>query len=530
MNIKRVLTIGLVLLVILASISIGYGAEIIEVTSVRTIPNPATVKYPPGDSVYNSVWTRLYESKLGIRLKYLWAVDQSQWEQKTNIMIASGDLPDFFLASKTQFFQLLNSGLLEDLTEVYKKYASSQTKKVLNEGGPEPLASATFNGKLMAIPFTALAKEAVPILFIRTDWLTKLGLPEPKTMKDVLKISETFTKKDPDGNGKNDTFGFPVDKDLYNTVLGFFNSYHAYPNIWIKDKSGKLVYGSIQPEVKTALKALQDMYKDGQIDPEFGTKDMNKVAELVASGKVGIWYGAFWSPLWPIQDLRNRDPKAEWKPYPILTIDGRLPKLQYSLPVNGYWVVKKGSKHPEALLKIMNLWADIFYFNKSDEIWSKYGNEPVTANEIWQNAHAQVHRAWKNLEQHYKVVGVLKGTTDISELTGDDKGVLERVRRFLEKGENTVWCWNKIYGEGGSFDVVDYYKKRNCYIMDQFFGPLTTTMTEKLPVLNKSQSETFTKIIKGAPIEEFDKFIGEWKRLGGDIVTKEVNEWYESRK
>jgi len=529
MNIKRVLVIGLVLLIILASISISYGAEIIEVTSVRTIPNPATVKYPPGDSVYNNVWTRLYESKLGIRLKYLWAVDQSQWEQKTNIMIASGDLPDFFLASKQQFYQMLNAGLLEDLTDVYKKYASPQTKKVLMEHGPEPLASATFNGRLMAIPFTALAKEAAPILFIRSDWMKKLGLADPKNMKDVLKISKAFTEKDPDGNGKNDTFGIAVDKD-FAWLTGFFNSYYAYPNIWIKDKSGKLVYGSIQPEVKTALKALQDMYKDGQIDPEFGTKDTTKVAESIAAGRIGIIYAAFWTPLWPLQDLRNRDPKAEWTPYPIRTIDGRLPKLQYSLPVNGYWVVRKGCKHPEALLKIMNLWVDIFYFNKSDEIWAKYGNDPNTGNEIWQNAHAQIHRAWKNLEQAYKVRGVLKGTTNISELTGDDKGVLHRVKKFLEEGDNLCWSWNKIYNDGGSFDVVDFYKKRNCYIMDQFYGPLTTNMIEKLPVLSKLQSETFTKVIKGTPIEEFDKFVEEWKRLGGDIITKEVNDWYTSRK
>lgn len=527
MSFKRLLILSLILSLSLSSIV--YGAEIIEVTSVRTIPNPATVKYPPGDSVYNNVWTRLYESRLGIRLKYLWAVDSSQWEQRTNLMIASGELPDFFLASKIQFYQLLDAGLLEDLTDVYKKYASPQTKKVLTEGGPEPLASATINGRLMAIPFTSLAKEAAPILFIRSDWMKKLGLPEPKTMKDVLNISKAFTEKDPDGNGKRDTFGVGVDKD-FSWLTGFFNSYHAYPNIWIKDKTGKLVYGSIQPQVKVALKALQDMYKEGQIDPEFGTKDTRKVAESFAAGKIGIIYSSFPTPLYPLQDLRNRDPEAEWKPYPIRTIDGRAPKLQYSLPVNGYWVVKKGCKHPEALLKIMNLWVEIFYFNKDDKIWGMYGNDPATANEIWQNAHAQVHRAWKNLDQHYRVVGVLKGTVDISELTGDDKGVLDRVRRFLEKGENSMWCWNKIYGEGGAMSIVDYYKKRNCYIMDQFYGPLTTTMTEKLPILQKLQNETFTKIIKGAPIEEFDKFVDEWKRLGGDIVTKEVNDWYTSRK
>ena len=60
----------------------------IVVTSVRTAPNPATVKYAEGESVDNNAWTQAYENELGIKVKYNWVVDATQWEQKTNIMIA----------------------------------------------------------------------------------------------------------------------------------------------------------------------------------------------------------------------------------------------------------------------------------------------------------------------------------------------------------------------------------------------------------------------------------------------------------
>lgn len=40
------------------------------------------------------------------------------------------------------------------------------------------------------------------------------------------------------------------------------------------------------------------------------------------------------------------------------------------------------------------------------------------------------------------------------------------------------------------------------------------------------EEEVFTKIIMGDSIDLFDKFVEDWKKLGGDQITKEINEWY----
>src|SRR5690606_24808001 len=133
--------------------------------------------------------------------------------------------------------------------------------------------------------------ERSMFIWIRTDWLNNLGLEPPKTMADVLAISKAFTERDPDGNGKPDTLGLGVTKGLWggsNGLEGFMAGYKAYPNIWTEDSSGKLQFGSIQPEVKKALQVLQDMFKSGQIDKEFGIKDGGKVAEDITAGKIGM--------------------------------------------------------------------------------------------------------------------------------------------------------------------------------------------------------------------------------------------------
>ncbi|WJH35994.1 extracellular solute-binding protein [Paenibacillus sp. CC-CFT747] len=259
---------------------------------------------------------------------------------------------------------------MEDLSEVYAKYASPLAKKFMEGDNTAQLDSAKFNGKLMAIPNTNSSIDGASILWVRTDWLKKLNLPEPKTMDDVYKIAEAFTKMDPDGNGKNDTFGLGINKGIGGGGImglgGYFNGFHAYMGSWVKDASGNLAYGSILPEMKPALLKLQEMYKAGLLDKEFGVKDGNKTGEDAVAGKIGLYYGAMWNPINPLQKGKDLDPKMEWGAYPIVSVDGSPAKPQVGNPVFAYYAVKKGSKHPEAVMKMVNLFIEKGWGEKQD--------------------------------------------------------------------------------------------------------------------------------------------------------------------
>lgn len=75
------------------------------------------------------------------------------------------------------------------------------------------------------------------------------------------------------------------------------------------------------------------------------------------------------------------------------------------------------------------------------------------------------------------------------------------------------------------------YKDTDRFMMNKFVGAPTETMAEKSATLGKLTNETFTRIILGdLPIDAFDTFVQDWKKLGGDQITGEVNEWYESHK
>lgn len=72
-------------------------------------------------------------------------------------------------------------------------------------------------------------------------------------------------------------------------------------------------------------------------------------------------------------------------------------------------------------------------------------------------------------------------------------------------------------------------KEDKALVNNEFYGLPTATQVAKGAQLDKMMQESFTKIIMGAPMDEFDKFVASWKSLGGDQITAEVNDWYSSK-
>jgi putative aldouronate transport system substrate-binding protein len=319
----------------------------------------ATVKFHEGDDIDNNIWTRAYAEVLGIDLSYIWVVDASQYEQKLNATIMSGEVPDMFRVNAQLLKLLHDSGLIADLSDAYATTASEATRDILTQD-PIALRAASIGGKLMGIPVTDASIASASLLWIRQDWLEKMKIPAPTRMADVLEIARRFTEEDPNGSGQNDTIGLAVTKDLWGAIAGlqgFFNGYHAYPGIW-HEQNGQLVYGSVQPAMRAALLALQGMYAQGQIDREFGVKDINKISETIAKGYCGMEFGVWWNPYQPLQLSQQNNPDAFWSAFPIPTADGTRAKSQYGSAVGAFLVVREGYAYPEALIKMINFWSD----------------------------------------------------------------------------------------------------------------------------------------------------------------------------
>jgi putative aldouronate transport system substrate-binding protein len=498
----------------------------IEMESVINVD--ATVKFLGENDIYNNIWTRTYADLLGIQVKYQWVVDSSMYNQKLGLSINSGDIPDMFRVDPAQLLMLHEAGLLTDLSSVYEAEASATTRDVLTQD-PVALKAATIDGKLWGIPLTDASVTTASVLWVRQDWMDKLGLAAPTSMTDVLEISRRFTGEDPDGNGANDTVGLCMTKGLWGAIAGlqgFFNGYHAYPGIWI-EQDGALAYGSVQPEMRAALLALQEMYKNGEIDREFGVKDINKVSESIAQGKCGMEFGVWWNPYHPLNLSQANYPDAFWSPFAIPSVDDTPAKSQYSSAIGSFLVVRAGYEHPEALIRMINFWMDNIVRSQDDNVRRTFLGD-INAPDVVLYKYTPVV-LWEpnaTIDGGRKLRAAL-ASHDPTGLNLDAAWRYRIIQAYFEQGTKEAWVEVATNGPNGAVPILERILE-GLGMLNQFYGTPTPTMAEKMPTLQTMETEMITKIIMGDPIDRFDQFVEDWYRTGGTDIVEEVNLWAAS--
>jgi putative aldouronate transport system substrate-binding protein len=273
-----------------------------------------------------------------------------------------------------------------------------------------------------------------------------------------------------------------------------------------------------------ALLALQKMYADGQLDREFGVKDINQVTETIAKGKVGMEFGVWWNPYHPLNLSQANHPDAYWSAFAIPSIDSTPAKSQYSSAIGSFLVIRKGYEHPEALIHMVNFWTDnivrsqddnvrrIFLgdINNPDVVLYKY--TPVV---LWEpNASIDGGRKLREALAKHDPSGL-----------GNEMGWRYRIiQAYFEQGIKEAWVEVATNGPNGAVILLeDVLKDRG--MLNRFYGTPTSTMAEKLPTLQTMETEMITKIIMGDSIGLFDQFVEDWYKLGGTKIIEEVNLW-----
>jgi putative aldouronate transport system substrate-binding protein len=500
------------------------------ITMNSVISVDATVKFLGDDDIYNNVWTRAYSQLLGINMNYQWVSDVSLYDEKLGLSVNSGEIPDMFRVTPAQMQLYYEAGLLADLSDIYESEASEKTRSVLAQN-PVALKAATIDGHLMGIPLTDAPVANASLLWVRQDWMDQLDIEPPTTMSDVIEISRRFTLEDPNGNGIDDTIGLCITQGLWGQVSslqGFFNGYHAYPNIWY-EKDGALVYGSVQPEMRDALLALQEMYANGQIDQEFGVKDINQVAETIAQSRCGMQFGVWWNPYHPLNLSQQNDPQAFWTAFPIPSVDDQIARSQYSSNVGALLVVRNGYEHPEALIRMVNFWTENILNSDDDEIRRVFLGD-IEAPDVTLYKYTNVV-LW---EPDATIIGGRKlrealASKDPSGLDLETQWRYRIIQAYFEQGILEAWVEVATNGPTGAVSILEEILEDRG-IMNQFYGTPTPTMAEKMSTLQTMQDVMITKVIMGDSIELFDQFVEDWYQLGGTEIVDEVNDWAENIK
>lgn len=490
----------------------------VEIT-VANVTNSA-FSYIAGDTEDDNIHTRMNKSYLNIVYKSKWVVAASKQDEKINLAIASDDIPDILDANTSQLQSLIRNGQVQDLTKVWAKYPTDELRKNEEYQNKVAFVPSTKDGKLYGLPLTADFGESVPVMYINKSWLTKVGLQAPKTIDELVTVSTAFINDDPDGNGKKDTFAIGLDNALIGGPLeSIAAAYGAMNKTWIKDKTGKMVYGSVQPEMKIALAKMQELFSIGAFDPEFAVKDSGKVGESLTAGKTGILFGIYSSPISMLMQNRLKDPNADWLVLPIPAVKSGDTMIIPAKPFSQRWtVVRKDCANPEAMVKSMNLWFSTNY----DSTTPQY-KEWLDANKTGGVYEGKMAMSYAKPYYFMRVDGnaMISETLLYAKNTGDksklDTGGIT-LEAMINVGDALGWALAKVFYE--SEVVVSNYGTNLKYT--DYPGASTPTMISKGPSLDKLESEAFIKIIMGAPISDFDVFVTKWHSLGGDVIATEI--------
>ena len=271
------------------------------------------------------------------------------------------------------------------------------------------------------------------------------------------------------------------------------------------------------------------MYQKGWINPEFCVEDGSSVAEYAINGQVGIFYGPQWVPLYPLQTNKDNDPNAQWTGFKPVFADGVAKLVQNPVSTTTYYVVNKNCEHPEAIVKMFNLFLELCWGETGDN-GAYYA--PMDCEGIWKLSPIHPSQPLKNINAFYALDDA-RASGDTSNVTGEAASILTKLESYQSGSEEgyALWGWERIYGAEGVYGRISELIKGGMCLVDAFSGAPTETMTQRMSTLDDLEVETFTKIIMGdVSIDAFDEWVTNFYALGGEKITEEVNAWYATVK
>lgn len=500
----------------------------VTITTVKA--TDSSFKFKNGENLDNNVHTKWALEELGIEFKNLWESPGDQFATKIRLMLTSNEeLPDVLMTEDLALInELIQSGKYRDITEDYERYASEGIKQIYSSH-PLIWSQVTYEGKKMAFPNFAHAGNDNGVLWVRTDLLEKLGLEAPTTFEEMETVMQAFKDYSSDliplglslGAGGNhpNPFGGWLGESTW-----VFGPFGTVPHQWL-EQDGKLVHGSTHPAMKDGLSLLNDWYNKGYISKEAGLHDENKLAELIGQGRVGMVVAPYWLPNWPIPDLRNNVEGADMKPFPVPTHNGKAGYRDTTF-LRGGLLIKKDFEHADAVFLYLNrIFNRVLYVpgNEFENGW--FLNYDYT---ILEDGSISI----SDEDIPGGKVGVAKYLLMEPKDPFSNLKTLANLSRGMEPktaAEKRAALTNPDTLKAAEY-VDDGWQKGHA-IAQHFTGAPTPAMQSKNGILVKFEGDTFISMIYGRkPIDDFDAFVKEWMSIGGEEITKEVNEWYQLTK
>lgn len=450
------------------------------------------------------------EEYTGEKINVAW-VPNSNYEDRMNIVLASGDLPHIMIIQQKtgSFVTAANAGAFWDLTDYLKDFPN------LSKAEPEILKNASLNGRVYGVYRRRdIIRSAVAL---RKDWLDKLGLELPETTEDLYNIAKAFATQDPDGNGKDDTTGiiipqWPGTIDT-NSPFDVLANWFGAPNAWGLGEDGKLVPSFTTDEYLESLKYAKKLYDEGLINADFATLSSDGWNDEFINGRGGIIIDTY-SRFNQIQSaLKTSNPDTFSD---MITFTGNLAteKGHFALPTQGYsgfLAIPKSSVKTEEELREVLTFIDKLN-DKEMQILMNNGLEGVNFE----------------VSDNFAVA--------LGEDSNEIKLLASTVRSFAQIGTNVAGNEYYVAKPQTEAEIANFTRQREIMASDQEIAVFNVAA----PYISQTYTQNGTQldnIIKDARIQFIAGQIDEagfkaavelWKNTGGNQVIEELTEQYNA--
>jgi putative aldouronate transport system substrate-binding protein len=447
--------------------------------TIRVVYKDEGPSNPVAQSYFANLSKALKEDKkMDVKFELV-EMPQGNYAEKLNLLLMSGDIPDLiYFQGGDQ--QIAEQDLLEDLTPYIEK--SEHLKNILQPHNEE---------RMKNYPYLLWVKpldSKTPV--IRKDWFEKVA--SSKVLMENPTVDNYFTffqelVANPPGGSKKPANAVTVAGDI--TELDFiFEMAFGINQTWLKN-GGDYEYAKVSDQEKNKLEFYNKLYEAGLLDPQYLTKQWDTKEKAFYDGETGVIVGTNGK----IIDIYNGKMKQ---------VNGEGAEVVVLPPAKGEFqgfaptditkesrglAISSQSKNKETVFEVLDYLA-----SPEGQMLDRLGFEG----------------------EHFNV------TDSGIELT--EKYYNEWYARFWEPAEfNTEKPLKtpllSAPAEKSRELANEFYSKDNSFILPE-------ELISKWDAMENLYKEYSTDIITGKrPIADFDKFVEEWKKAGGDEVTEYAN-------
>ncbi|MDE6398911.1 MAG: extracellular solute-binding protein, partial [Clostridiales bacterium] len=244
------------------------------------------------------------EDKFKVKINITGA-SSSIWKDRLATEIADGKTPDVFftLPDESTFTDYIKKQVVTDINPYLERAAQTENgalngvgkatalQKILNS--EDYKKTTTVNGKNYFVPQSV--GYTTRVMLARKDWVAKWNqgrghtediYEQPRTLSEFTDMLKFFREGDPDGNGKQDTYGLQLSNN-FDFVQDMFATFGIQPGYTV-DANGDFQISAMQDNYNNMLEWFKDCCNKNYIYPEFATKTEAEALQLFYQNGCGV--------------------------------------------------------------------------------------------------------------------------------------------------------------------------------------------------------------------------------------------------